>query len=46
MQIAHWMCDIIDDLGSAAKEQEIQQKVVALCAKFPVYAKQDIEAIA
>ena len=38
-QIAHWMCDIIDDLGNEAKEQEIKQKVVALCAKFPVYSE-------
>ncbi|WP_395946576.1 serine hydroxymethyltransferase [Caedibacter taeniospiralis] len=37
-QIAHWICDIIEHLGDEAKEKEIKQKVISLCAKFPVYA--------
>ena len=36
-ELTGWMCDILDDLGNEAKIDEIQQKVLALCAKFPVY---------
>ncbi|WP_119344094.1 serine hydroxymethyltransferase [Facilibium subflavum] len=37
-QIAHWMCDIIDNLGDQSLEKEIKQKVIALCEQFPVYS--------
>jgi len=36
-ELTSWMCDILDDLGNEAKIDEVQQKVIALCAKFPVY---------
>jgi glycine hydroxymethyltransferase len=36
-QLTGWMCDILDDLGNAAKIEEVKQQVLALCAKFPVY---------
>ena len=36
-QLTHWMCDVIDDLSNEALVAEVQQKVLALCKKFPVY---------
>lgn len=35
--LAGWMCDVMDDVENSAKIEEIKGKVVALCAKFPVY---------
>lgn len=35
--LATWMCDILDDLSNESKIEEVQQNVLALCAKFPVY---------
>lgn len=37
-QIATWMCDILDDHTNEALIADIKNKVVDLCAKFPVYA--------
>ncbi|MEM7259505.1 MAG: serine hydroxymethyltransferase, partial [Pseudomonadota bacterium] len=36
-ELTNWMCDILDDLSNEAKIEEVQQNVLALCAKFPVY---------
>ena len=32
-----WMCDILEDIENEAVIVEIKQKVVELCARFPVY---------
>ena len=32
-----WMCDILDDIENEAVIIEVKQKVVELCARFPVY---------
>lgn len=32
-----WMCDILDDIENEAVIAEVQQKVIDLCARFPVY---------
>ncbi|MDQ2075954.1 serine hydroxymethyltransferase [Marinimicrobium sp. ABcell2] len=40
VQLTHWMCDILDALeaGDAeAKIAEVKQKVLEVCARFPVY---------
>lgn len=37
--LAHWMCDILDDVNNTAKIAEVKAKVLALCARFPVYQK-------
>lgn len=37
--IADWMCDILADLSNETLIQETKQKVLDLCAQFPVYAK-------
>lgn len=36
-QLAGWMCDILDDINNEATIDEVRGKVLALCAKFPVY---------
>lgn len=40
IQLTHWMCDILDALESGTAEQviaEVKDKVLTLCAQFPVY---------
>ena len=37
-QLAGWMCDILDDLGSEAVQARVREQAQALCARFPVYA--------
>ncbi|MEX2470116.1 MAG: serine hydroxymethyltransferase, partial [Pseudohongiellaceae bacterium] len=34
-----WMCDIIDDLGNDELIASVKDKVLELCARFPVYRK-------
>ena len=36
-QLAHWMCDICDDLDNQSIVNNVRKKVANLCAKFPVY---------
>lgn len=36
-ELAHWMCDVLDNMGDDAVIADVQAKVHALCAKFPVY---------
>ena len=37
VELAGWMCDVIDSRGDEAKIGEIREKVLALCASHPVY---------
>lgn len=39
-QLASWMCDILDNIENEAIVEEVKQKVLELCARFPVYRKQ------
>ncbi|NCF32245.1 MAG: aminotransferase class I/II-fold pyridoxal phosphate-dependent enzyme [Proteobacteria bacterium] len=34
-----WICDILDDIDNEAVITSVQEKVLALCAQFPVYPK-------
>jgi glycine hydroxymethyltransferase len=36
-QLASWMCDVLDDPENPAVVVAVQDKVLALCAGFPVY---------
>ncbi len=36
-ELAGWMCDVIDDLENEQVIAEVKQKVLDLCARFPVY---------
>jgi glycine hydroxymethyltransferase len=38
-EVAHWMCDILDNIEDLAIAERIKNKVVALCGRFPVYNK-------
>ena len=36
-ELTTWMCDIMDDISNEDKIVEIKQKVLNLCARYPVY---------
>ncbi len=39
-ELAGWLCDVLDSLGNGSSEQVIpliKEKVLAICARFPVY---------
>ncbi len=36
-ELTGWICDVLDDINNAATIAEVKQKVLALCARFPVY---------
>lgn len=41
VQLAHWMCDVLESLESDNAEQviaEVKGKVLEICARFPVYS--------
>jgi glycine hydroxymethyltransferase len=37
-ELAGWMCDLIDSRGDAAVIGRVKEQVLALCARYPVYA--------
>lgn len=37
-ELAGWMCDVIDSRGDQAVIDSTREKVLAICAKYPVYA--------
>ncbi|MGR3806499.1 serine hydroxymethyltransferase [Pasteurella testudinis] len=37
-ELAGWMCDVLDNIENEAVIEEIKQKALAICKKFPVYA--------
>ncbi|MDC8832766.1 serine hydroxymethyltransferase [Alteromonas gilva] len=37
-QVANWICDVLDNLGDESVERRVQQEVIELCSRFPVYA--------
>lgn len=41
IELTHWICDVLDSLESGNSEQviaDVKQKVLDVCARFPVYA--------
>ena len=36
-ELTSWMCDVLDDLDNKAVISEVKQKVLTLCARYPVY---------
>ena len=38
IDLANWMCDVIDGRGEQAVIDQVKQKVLDICAKYPVYA--------
>ncbi len=37
-EIAHWMCDVMENLDDESVQATVRAKVSQLCAKFPVYS--------
>lgn len=37
-QVAHWMCDVLDNINDESVIKRVKGEVVALCERFPVYA--------
>jgi glycine hydroxymethyltransferase len=37
-KIAHWVCDILDNLKDSANVEKVRAQVVAMCQQFPVYS--------
>jgi glycine hydroxymethyltransferase len=35
--LAHWICDVLDDLGNTDRIARIRQQVLEQCQRFPVY---------
>ncbi|MBW5802469.1 serine hydroxymethyltransferase [Coxiella endosymbiont of Ornithodoros amblus] len=40
-QLAHWVCDILDDIHNEKVIADVKQKAHELCRKFPVYQEID-----
>lgn len=38
-QVAHWICDILDDINNRKTIERIKKEVLDLCTKFPVYER-------
>jgi len=38
VDLAGWMCDVIDAKGDAATVEAVKGKVLAVCKRLPVYA--------
>ncbi len=36
-QVAHWICDLLDNMGDDTVIEAVKGKVVALCEQYPVY---------
>ena len=36
-ELTNWMCDILDDIEKEPIIAEVQQRVIELCSRFPVY---------
>ncbi len=37
-QLAHWMCDVLDNINNEQVIAETKEKVQAICRRLPVYA--------
>ena len=36
-QLAHWICDVLDDIGNAAVIERVKGQVLEICKRLPVY---------
>ncbi|MGR8940289.1 MAG: serine hydroxymethyltransferase [Gammaproteobacteria bacterium] len=37
IEVAHWMCDVMENIDDESVIAAVREKVAALCARFPVY---------
>jgi glycine hydroxymethyltransferase len=47
IELANWMCDVIDNLDDTDTQRSVRERVLELCRKYPVYAKsyETVEAL-
>ncbi len=38
-QVAHWVCDVLDDIENTEVINRVKQQALELCSHFPVYGK-------
>jgi glycine hydroxymethyltransferase len=38
-QLAHWMCDVLDDIANEETIEQVRAKVLDVCRRFPVYGE-------
>ncbi len=38
-QLAHWICDVLDDIHNEHTIARVKEQVLALCRRFPVYER-------
>ncbi len=43
-KIAHWICDILDDLQNTQTIANVKKQVIEICNKFPVYRQEKLVA--
>ncbi len=41
-QVAHWICDVLDDLQNTRTIEKVQKEAKALCHQFPVYQSNEV----
>ena len=39
--LAGWICDVLDDIQNETVIQQVKEKAIALCQRFPVYQKSE-----
>lgn len=37
-EVAHWVCDLLDNLKDSASIERVRKQVIAMCRRFPVYS--------
>ncbi|WP_342147030.1 serine hydroxymethyltransferase [Rickettsiella endosymbiont of Aleochara curtula] len=45
-QVAHWVCDVLENLKDPATIEKVRKQVMALCGQFPVYSATRVSSIA
>lgn len=45
-QVAHWVCDVLENLKNPATIEKVRKQVMALCGQFPVYSATRVSSIA
>lgn len=43
-QVANWIGDILDDINNVSLNERIRSEVIALCKRFPVYAREMVSS--
>lgn len=45
-EVAHWVCDVLDNLKDPETVEKVRKQVMALCGQFPVYSSTRVPSIA